>query len=192
MSDDSSWTSVALGASNVEDGDFIWFSVLVNPHSVGTNPDFGFAIGTDRLNDSNNVPMSSSGVGLGFRFKGGLKATAWNTTPSSAGSAGGSAGEVNLVLGRITFGATDTIDIWHVTNTDLSFDINTPGSTQTAAVNQALFDTVAFSNKAANPRDQVDEIRIGTTSADVLPVPEPTSLALIGLGGLLVARRRRG
>lgn len=192
MSDDSSWIDVDLGASNLEDGDVIWFSVLVNPHNVGTNPDLGFAFGTDKLNDSNGVPMSNSGEGLGFRFKGGLKATTWSGTATSAGSAGATAGEVNLVLGRMTFGATDTIDIWNVTNTDLSFDINTPGSTLTAAFNQAQFDTIAFSDKTANPRDQVDEIRFGTTAADVLPVPEPGSLALLGLGGLLISRRRRG
>lgn len=37
----------------------------------------------------------------------------------------------------------------------------------------------------------IDAIRVGTTFADVTSVPEPGSLALLGLGGLLVARRRR-
>jgi len=37
----------------------------------------------------------------------------------------------------------------------------------------------------------VDEIRIGTTLADVIPVPEPASVALLGLGGLMLLRRRR-
>lgn len=38
----------------------------------------------------------------------------------------------------------------------------------------------------------IDAIRVGTTFADVTTVPEPSSLALLGLGGLLIARRRRG
>jgi len=36
----------------------------------------------------------------------------------------------------------------------------------------------------------MDEIRIGTTLADVIPVPEPASLALLAVGGLALLRRR--
>jgi len=36
----------------------------------------------------------------------------------------------------------------------------------------------------------MDEIRIGTTLADVMPVPEPASLALLAVGGLALLRRR--
>ena len=37
-----------------------------------------------------------------------------------------------------------------------------------------------------------DEIRFGLTVGDVGLIPEPSSLALLGLGGLMIARRRRG
>jgi len=35
-----------------------------------------------------------------------------------------------------------------------------------------------------------DEIRFGNTLADVIPIPEPTSVALISIGALLLLRRR--
>lgn len=37
----------------------------------------------------------------------------------------------------------------------------------------------------------IDEIRIGTTLADVIPVPEPVTLTVLAIGGLALLRRRR-
>ena len=64
--------------------------------------------------------------------------------------------------------------------------------------------TLALFNIGYNPSDgdasgfngSIDQVRISTISGsfdsnDLLAVPEPSSLALLGLGGLLMARRRR-
>lgn len=47
-------------------------------------------------------------------------------------------------------------------------------------------------NTSAPQVTQIDEVRVGTTWEDVTPaVPEPSTLALAGLGGLTLLRRRR-
>jgi PEP-CTERM motif len=51
-------------------------------------------------------------------------------------------------------------------------------------------DTLLMGGSNANTFYDVDQIRIGTTMQSVL-VPEPASLALLGLGGLAMLRRRR-
>ncbi len=59
-------------------------------------------------------------------------------------------------------------------------------------------DTVTFYTNIAEGQDPVelstytiDELRLGTTFADVTPIPEPATLGLIALGGLGLLRRRR-
>jgi len=41
------------------------------------------------------------------------------------------------------------------------------------------------------PSLQIDELRVGTTWADVTPVPEPSTILAVASGGLLLLARRR-
>ncbi|MEM9345934.1 MAG: PEP-CTERM sorting domain-containing protein [Planctomycetota bacterium] len=78
------------------------------------------------------------------------------------------------------FGEGDTI-------TEAAFD-SAPQSTASIDLDQSQLDTLGM----AGTRYYVDEIRIATTFEDAVSgVPEPGSLALLGLGGLCVLRRRR-
>lgn len=54
-------------------------------------------------------------------------------------------------------------------------------------IDQSTLDTLTI----AGIKFFVDEIRIGTTFGDAVPVPEPMTIALLGLGGLMLRRRKK-
>jgi hypothetical protein len=70
------------------------------------------------------------------------------------------------------------------------------GATAAADLNQIYFRAAgnqSAGGSVASPPYLVDDIRVGTTWADVIVVPEPTAVTLIGLGllGLGLSRRMR-
>ena len=65
-------------------------------------------------------------------------------------------------------------------------------STSVVIVGGHTFDTWTFRGWGhADLLVDYDEIRMGTSYADVAPVPEPATLSLLALGGLAMLRRRR-
>lgn len=181
-------TYVALGTGGADGFD-----------RVGGNSGSGFTIAVSKVSE------------------GGVTAQAWNDGSDGGGGASRGATEsvaldsVIFAVGKITwgeFGVEDDVFELYLPGTDLvlpndpisviaaDFDqlgttAQTINATSTAADN--AFDTISFAGgRARNDVPEVDEIRFGASYADVAPVPEPGSLALIGIGGLLIARRRRG
>ncbi|MCH7229218.1 hypothetical protein, partial [Haloferula sp. A504] len=111
--------SVSTGSTlsgYLDDGDTLWFSVLVTAGNLGTNQDFGFALGTDPMINLGRVPLSNNGNGLGFEiYKTDLWTGLWvdGAGNTRSGSKGGVvAGTTYLVVGEMIFGATDTINIY--------------------------------------------------------------------------------
>jgi hypothetical protein len=64
------------------------------------------------------------------------------------------------------------------------------GTTITTTKDFCLYN-VAFYPGSGTNNGSMDELRFGSTFADVVPIPEPATIGLLGLGGLVLLRRRR-
>ncbi len=101
-------------------------------------------------------------------------------------------GRVFFILARVDLTSTGALSFVNV-YTDGQLPSEEPQEWQAWTWSQDLaggqLDTLLLGGANANCFYDVDEIRVGTTMQDVL-VPEPASLGLLGLGGLLLRRRR--
>ena len=98
-----------------------------------------------------------------------------------------------LLVYRVSFGiASDKIDLYVNPGSTLPV---TPNATFTTANNSAFpatFDNIRLQSGGGPETFNFDEIRIATTAAEVLPIPEPGSLGLmVGSIALLGSQRRR-
>jgi hypothetical protein len=124
-----------------------------------------------------------------------------NITNRTGGSARGTASRTNtlnkafLVAKLTTDGTNATLDVF--VNPDLDSAPATAAISVTGDV--AAFDTVRLfagnntGGVSLPAQADFDEIRIGTTFRSVAPIPEPATVGLIALGGMmLLGRRGRG
>ena len=114
----------------------------------------------------------------------------------------GSGREVEVTLNGGAFITPDAIDTERNTAEIGAsfFDLTAAGSTVTAAfgtdfpdlatVSGAIGDGLTFRSSTALPLSSVDNLD-GTFTVSAAAIPEPASLALLGLGSLLIAGRRR-
>ncbi|MFT5906648.1 MAG: hypothetical protein ACI9E1_002260 [Cryomorphaceae bacterium] len=198
------------GASQISltaDNTTIWFSILLrnDRHSVA-NETGAFVFGSGALdsNDSDGVlPSITGGDGFGVSFN------ARNPNDSTidiygyevdGGTGALSASKIDndtnvntfMIAGKIDWaanGSDDTMTLYNISDTGVA--LPTAFASMTADLDQSTFNTLAFASRQIG---SIDEIRFGLDAADIglSAVPEPSSAALLGLGGLaLILRRRR-
>lgn len=181
-------------------GVFIGFNNT--PGTSGSRPSVWGGALTIRLNA--DTPANATGFQLGVR-SGAHETGTGNPTYWTQDLV---PGQTYLAVVRYTSGATagtgGLSELW-INPSALSFGAiegsvpSADGSATGHLVNGASdhVDTLLVGAGISNGFDpnviNIDEIRVGTTWADVTAVPEPASLGLLGVGAVgLMARRRKG
>jgi len=200
QSANASTTSALSTAGLLDDGATLWFSTMFKATAgSGSNEHSGFGLGTGNFGTTFNG-VTQAGDGVGFYKQGnGLKAATWlgggKQETVSGGSISITFGDSVLLVGKVEWGATNaddhTVTLYNPSTTDMA-TLGTGVSTTVSNFDQSLLDTVGFADKDSGGVQTYDEIRFGATLDDVTPViPEPASMALMGVGTLLIAGRRR-
>jgi hypothetical protein len=183
-------------ASTVSDGTY-WYSFLMHPTATATN------VGRGTFGILQGPGTNQNGFGIRFDFTGtaGPGATLTINANSPAQAPGANItfasgwDQAYLVLGRLNVDtAANTInDIWVYQNGESiptsEVGLPTVMSTTSGAstgINPAMYGR-AFGDSAPT---FFDEVRVGTSFADVMVIPEPSAAAL-GLIGLTALLRRR-
>jgi hypothetical protein len=139
-------------------------------------------LATTANSDANSIRLTGSSLGMTVNVNGAGGASSGVIAANDAGS------HVWLVELNLT---TKAGKAW-IDGNLASFNPTVGAATFTAPTTFSL-NAINVATFAANSFINVDEIRIGQSWADigVTAIPEPSSLALLGLGGLALLRRRR-
>jgi hypothetical protein len=174
------------------DGQTVYFSFLVQPQGTlgdgAFNGFFGVYLGTSTPNLPDNLfigkPGSSAAADYDLETRGGGGVVSSDVAPV-IGSTTLLVVKAELLTGndRFTLYVNPTVGAPEPASGFVKTDINL-----SAGPNAGISSLVVYSSGAF----ALDEIRVGTTFADVTaPVPEPTSLAMFGLGAIGLIWRLR-
>ena len=188
----NSRTSLYTTGSGWQSTDGFTLDVTFNQLAAGTRFSFGIVDAAWTVSANNDwLNTGQAGAyGLGFattgEMSGGGDALAFNNGSGTGGTTGGSS-VLSTGQGNITFNTPLTLSLT-VTGTGYSYSLN--GATATTG--SMTFDTsknyrfIAFAQRGTSSLDGSYFSNITMTA-----IPEPSSSALLGLGGLAFALRRR-
>lgn len=169
--------------------DSLWFSFLFNTSSASTSSELRvFALGNNTYSVGAGAMAfafsDQTGKGLLHAQLGGSRSTGLYYNHDVD----------NLLVGRVAFtgdNSAGSVTVWLNPSLGEVPDI-ADGATRTGTTSTAAWSTL-YMRGGSNWRGQVDEVRVGTSFFDVVPVPEPASglLAVFGIVGALLMRRRR-
>ena len=190
-------TSVALNGSSD-----LWFSAVMQPLSSNSASQGGIAITSEslsnaRITSNGGTSATLDGIGIGSETSQNWRAYAWDGGVESIGDAelSTSSGDNHLMVGHVSFntgtGGTDVFQLYEYQGTVGSGSLVAVGSAIEVDLAEGALDTLNITRQRLAV---YDEIRIADNLNEALglPIPEPSSLALIAMGGMLIARRRRG
>lgn len=175
-----------LGTTYGVDGTTIFVSLLMSaqPGFTTTNPDYaGFSL-FDGADDG-----SGERFFLGQTFRQGVYGFVRTGNPDSLSTGLISTASTFLVAKIDFLAGADNVSLYINPTTGLAAPNGTP---TTASVTSFNFDRLRIQTGFNTAAFKFDELRIGTTYADVSPVPEPTSMLLLGISGTALLARRRG
>lgn len=184
----------ALSASQTGE---VWFSLLFKPGNEGSYGDFTQMFISDDGDVNNSGAVIADGR-TGSQWAARVTGNSSNTTTNTTADL--TDGTTYFIVGRFSKDGPDSVTNFDRMQLWLNPSSLTLGAS-TAIANQnsstALVNTLGFRffDYDANDSVLIDEIRIGESAADVIPViPEPGTVyaLLVGLAGVpLIVRRRR-
>lgn len=193
--------------ADLDAGPELWFSFLANKlQNNFSAAEGGIVIGNQVVNNSRVLEDSGStglqGFGIAPTTSGNnWTAYAWNG--SSQFDSGGvytvpvDGTQTNLLIGHVSFGTgtggTDEYSVYYYDTAAVSViadisNLNQIGSTIEVNVDETTLDTLSLTRQV---NTAYDEIRIATSFEEVIGIPEPASLILIGIGSTMILARRR-
>lgn len=176
----------------------LWASVVWHQQGSNFGRHIGFALGTDDLaNRSLLIDSGGDGIGVGGAINTNLVTpTIWKggavDQRTTTGASSISFSEDNIVVLKFEFGATDTVSAYSFLESDILSEtvFNANAVSASGLIDENTFNILSFSQSRG--QEAIDEIRLGDTFLDVVPVPEPsTSLVLTALLTMSALRRRR-